>query len=79
MPFHRHLLATALVLVPVMTALMGDAKTQEPTPQPAAAPQSAPAPEGAPAAVRERVKPSDRPHLGLFFTDQVVGYIQPCG
>jgi hypothetical protein len=25
------------------------------------------------------VKPSETPHLLLLFTDQVVGYIQPCG
>lgn len=42
-----------------------------------AAAQAAPADPAAPA--RQRVKPSDPPHLGLFFTDQVVGYIQPCG
>ena len=44
--------------------------------------QSAPALPGAPAmapAGGPRVKPSDPPHLVLFFTDQVIGYIQPCG
>ncbi|MEE9219797.1 MAG: hypothetical protein V3U98_12095 [Acidobacteriota bacterium] len=33
----------------------------------------------APTLGRPRVKPSEPPHLMLFFTDQVVGYIQPCG
>ena len=28
---------------------------------------------------RPLVKPSDEPNLLFLFTDQVVGYIQPCG
>lgn len=43
---------------------------------PPAQPATQPAAEEAP---KQRIKPSDPPHLTLLFTDQVVGYINPCG
>jgi hypothetical protein len=53
-------------------ALLAGAAGNPPA-QPATQPA---APEEAP---KQRIKPSDPPHLTLLFTDQVVGYINPCG
>jgi hypothetical protein len=56
----------------LLAAVFAGAAEKSPAPpatQPAAA-QEAP---------RQRVKPSDPPDLTLLFTDQVVGYINPCG
>ena len=55
----------------LLGVLAGAAET--PPPQPATQPAAA---QEAP---KQRVKPSDPPHLTLLFTDQVVGYINPCG
>jgi len=53
-------------------ALMAALAAEPPAPPQPAAVDAAEAP-------KQRVKPSDPPQLGLFFTSQVVGYIQPCG
>lgn len=67
-------------LLPALGALAVALMTAPSAEPPPAAPETQPAQAGtAPAAAKPRVKPSDPPHLGLFFTDQVVGYIQPCG
>jgi hypothetical protein len=48
---------------------------------PPAGPQAQPEtqPAAAVEAPKQRVKPSEPPDLTLLFTDQVVGYINPCG
>jgi len=70
-------LIAAVAATFVLVAAWSAEPPSAPEPSPTAAPATQPGADAA--APRQRIKPSDPPHLGLFFTDQVVGYIQPCG
>ena len=81
---YRRFLPAGLVAGVVALTLALVAAWGAPAPEKVAQAQPLPSSQGTANTVgttgaRPLVKPSDEPNLLFLFTDQVVGYIQPCG
>ncbi len=81
---YRRFVPIGLVVGVVALTLALVAAWGAPAPEKVAQAQTLPASQGTASTAgtsgaRPLVKPSDEPNLLFLFTDQVVGYIQPCG